>query len=138
MDITNANNDTKEENEVQEAPKTPIESTTKKISQDGINEESQDEINKDMNKKYGERSGIYNLTPRKLPMLPREYGKLHAVLHVEEQLWQMHHTLLAQYWVNKGLRLYKEECAESVLKGLRQLHQKLAIYPNEPTKKTRE
>ena len=91
-----------------------------------------------MNKKYGERSGIYNLTSRKLPMLPREYGKLHAVLHVEEQLWQMHHTLLAQYWVNKGLRLYKEECAESVLKGLRQLHQKLAIYPNEPTKMMRE
>ena len=69
--ITNANNDTKEETEVQDAPIEHIKSTTNKRSQYKINEEYRDEINNDMNNKYGERGGTYNLRSRKLPKLSR-------------------------------------------------------------------
>ena len=104
--IVNANNDTKDKTEVQEAPISPIEITANKRSQDEIDEEYQDEINNDMNNKYGERSGTYNHRSRKLPNLPRQYRELHDMLKVQKQLCQVHHTLLTQYGVNKGLILY--------------------------------
>ena len=91
-----------------------------------------------MNKKYEERSGTYNLIPTKRARLPRDYGELYSMLHVQEQLWQVYHTLLTQYALNKGLIFYKEEGAKVVLKELRQLHRKVAIEPNEPIKMTRE
>ena len=50
----------------------------------------------------------------------------------------MHHTFLTKYGVNKLLIFYREEGAEVALKELRQLHQKGAIYPNDPTKMTRK
>ena len=52
LDITNNNNDTNEETEVQEAHISPIKSTTNKRYQDMTNKESQDQINNDMNEKY--------------------------------------------------------------------------------------
>ena len=103
---------TTEETEVQKETIAPIESTTKKRSQDNIDEESQDEIKNDMNKKYVELSGTYNLRYRKRPRIPREYGELHAMLNVQEQFCQVHHTLLTKYGVNKGIILYKEEGVE--------------------------
>ena len=73
-DITNSNNYNKEETDVQEAHVTPIESTTNKRFQGGINEEHQDGISNKMNNKYGKCSGIYNLISSQIQNLPIQYG----------------------------------------------------------------
>ena len=63
---------------------------------------------------------------------PREYGELHACMHMQEQHAILHSSLLNQYGVKKGIELYKEEGDEAVLKELRQIHSKKSIILIQP------
>jgi Reverse transcriptase (RNA-dependent DNA polymerase) len=70
----------------------------------------------DMDEKYGERTGAYNLRARK----PRDYGHLHTIL---EQ------TCMTQYSVKKGIKEFGQSGIDAVIAEMRQLDERNVIIP---------
>ncbi len=79
----------------------------------------------EMERKYGKRRHNIGLRPRK----PIDYSHLHAALE---------HTVLTQYSVKKGLRIFGEKGAEAVVKEMKQLHERKVITPRPARMLTRE
>ena len=71
---------------------------------------------KDMDTKYGARSGKYELRARR----PRDYAHLHATLES---------IVMTQYSMTQGIKLYGEKGVDSVLDELKQLHDRGVIEP---------
>jgi hypothetical protein len=87
----------------------------------------EDDIQEDMDAKYGERNGRHNLRPRKKPnekylkaIRPQDHSELHATLE---------HYAMTQYSVKKGLQLYGEAGKEAVFSEMQQLHEMEVIEP---------
>jgi Reverse transcriptase (RNA-dependent DNA polymerase) len=70
--------------------------------------------------KYGARMSTHGLRPRK----PRDYSHLHTTLE---------HTVMTQYSVKKGLKVFGEAGVEAVLLELQQLHDRKVIRPVLPS-----
>jgi hypothetical protein len=70
--------------------------------------------------KYGARMSTHGLRPRK----PRDYSHLHTTLE---------HTVMTQYSVKKGLKVFGEAGVEAVLQELQQLHDRMVIRPVLPS-----
>ena len=79
-----------------------------------------DNLDRDMNEKYGERNNNYNLRPRK----PRDYSHLHGTLE---------DTVLTQYSLKHGLETFGNAGIEAVQKELRQLHDRDVLMPMCPS-----
>jgi hypothetical protein len=75
-----------------------------------------DDPDADMDARYGPRDHSHNLRPRK----PRDYSHLHA---------QLEHTVMTQYNVKKGLKIFGEAGAEAVVTEMKQLHDRAVIQP---------
>jgi Reverse transcriptase (RNA-dependent DNA polymerase) len=73
-------------------------------------------LGQQMNQAYGERTGHYNLRPRR----PRDYGHLHATISG---------SILSQYGMKKGLELFGEKGVQAVLDELKQLHDRKVLEP---------
>ena len=78
-----------------------------------------------MDKKYGPRTGRYELRTRK----PQDYSHRYPDLE---------HTALTQYNVKKGLQIFGEAGAEAVVKEMKQLHDRKVIIPKSANMLTRE
>lgn len=65
-----------------------------------------------MDEQYGPRLGIYNL---------REWHKPRHFNHIQA-IRDLTHMVMAQYGMNKGLKLFKEKGDEAVSKELQQLY----------------
>jgi Reverse transcriptase (RNA-dependent DNA polymerase) len=82
-------------------------------------EENEEEIENDMNIRYGPRTENYDLRPRR----PRDYGHLHATLES---------TTMTQYSMKKGIQMFGKKGTDAVLKELKQLHDKETFNPVDP------
>ena len=71
---------------------------------------------RDMDERYGHRSGHYDLRPRK----PRDYSHMHATLE---------HIALTQYNLKRGLKEFGTAGMEAVKKELQQLHDRDVLTP---------
>jgi Reverse transcriptase (RNA-dependent DNA polymerase)/Zinc knuckle len=111
QDINNNNND-ELENEFQS-------DTESSVSNDNAAEA---ELDDEMDAQYGPRTGRYDLRPRK----PREYGHLHTTMSSD-----LSSTVLTQYSMNKGLKVFGDKGIQAVLNELRQLHDRNVIIPVE-------
>ena len=78
------------------------------------------DVEGEMNARYGERTGRYELRPRR----PVDYSHRHPVL-VE--------TVLTQYGMKKGLLKYGEAGVAAVLSELKQLHDRGVLKPTDGT-----
>jgi Reverse transcriptase (RNA-dependent DNA polymerase) len=126
-DGNNANDENENENEIIHDDEEELEPVTE---DDTIDENEEDEFDRDydtitgedivdeatMGEKYGVRMSTHNLRPRK----PRDYGHLHTTLE---------HTVMTQYSVRKGLKIFGEAGVEAVLQELQQLHNRKVIRP---------
>jgi hypothetical protein len=86
---------------------------------------NEDDINVTMDNKYGARVSTHGLRPRK----PRDYGHLHTTLE---------HTVMTQYSVKKGLKIFGEAGVEAVVSELKQLHDRAVIEPVQASTLSRE
>ena len=80
-------------------------------------------IQHEMDARYGPRTSAYGLCPCK----PQSYGHLHAIEQAMEH--PMSNTVLTQYSVNKGLKMFDEAGAEVMIKELKQLHDRGVMSP---------
>jgi len=87
---------------------------------EGTDDNDAEDIEQMMNDNYGVRMSTHNLRPRK----PRDYGHLHTILE---------HTVMTQYSVNKGLKIFGESGVEAILQELQQLHGRKVIEPVMPS-----
>jgi hypothetical protein len=78
-----------------------------------------------MIEKYGERSGAHNLRTRR----PRDYSHLHTTLES---------TMMTQYSMKKGIKVFGPLGVDAVLKELKQLHDRTVIAPKDAAKLSRE
>ena len=78
-----------------------------------------------MDEQYGARLSTHNLRPRK----PRDYGHLHTTLE---------HTVMTQYSIKKGLKVFGNAGVDAVTSELKQLHDRKVIQPVLPSKMTNE
>jgi hypothetical protein len=78
-----------------------------------------------MDRKYGAQEHQHNMQPRK----PRDYH------HVYQDL---EHTVLTQYNVKKGLKIFGEAGAKAVIKEKQQLHDRAVIQPKLANMLTRD
>ena len=126
-------------------------------------DDTYDNLQSDMDQQYGKRSYQYILRPRKKPKhyritknrrkreskypdvatnkrltKSREYGHLHAFLHMQESRMDMYDTVVLQYRVKKGLELYKEDGFNSLVKEMNQLHTMKNVDPLDMENMTRE
>jgi hypothetical protein len=69
-----------------------------------------------MDATYGTRNHSHDLQPRK----PRDYSHLHADLE---------HTVMTQYNVKKGLKIFGQAGADAVVEEMKQLHDRAVIQP---------
>jgi hypothetical protein len=69
-----------------------------------------------MNRLYGERTGAYNLRPRR----PRDYSHLHTT---------MEDIVMTQHTIKKGIKAFGEAGVQAVLKELQQLHDRKVLEP---------
>eukprot|EP00957_Ditylum_brightwellii_P001556 121820-Ditylum_brightwellii.AAC.1 len=73
-----------------------------------------------------------------------DYARLHAVLHCQYGLSEniltnpMVATLLTQYHVSKGLKVFGQKGADAVLKELKQLHDRVVMDPKNPDEMTKD
>jgi hypothetical protein len=113
-------------------------------------QESQAEIAEQMDLKYGARSGVRELRPRK----PRDFGHLHALLDTlitsQHEIWNMkprrsheqyaNTTLagiaLSQHSMKKGIKLFGQAGIEAVQAELHQLHERKVLLPKDSAKLT--
>eukprot|EP00978_Attheya_sp_CCMP212_P010408 scaffold25220_cov34-Attheya_sp.AAC.1 len=77
---------------------------------DNVNTKIETNPMDEMDKKYGPRDNNYNLRARR----PRDYDHLHVITEI---------TVMIQHSINKGLKVFGEECTTAVLKELTQLHE---------------
>ena len=84
-----------------------------------------EDINATMENRYGARISTHGLRPRK----PRDYGHLHTTLE---------HTVMTQYSVKKGLKIFGEAGVDAVLSELKQLHDREVIEPVKASGLSRE
>jgi hypothetical protein len=73
----------------------------------------------DMDIRYGERNGRYDLRPRR----PRDYGHLHTTID---------DTVLTQMSMKQGLKTFGAEGRAAVLLEMKQLHDQGVIEPKDP------
>jgi hypothetical protein len=78
-----------------------------------------------MDATYGTRNHSHDLRPRK----PRDYSHLHADLE---------HTVMTQYNVKKGLKIFGQAGADAVVEEMKQLHDRAVIQPRLANMLTRE
>jgi hypothetical protein len=83
------------------------------------------DLAREMDARYGPRTGAYNLRPRR----PRDYGHLHTT---------MSGIMLAQHTMKKGLKLFGDEGTEAVLTELKQLHDRKVMVPEDPDELSKE
>jgi Reverse transcriptase (RNA-dependent DNA polymerase) len=74
----------------------------------------------DMDNRYGARTDAYSLRPRR----PRDYSHLHTTLES---------TVMTQYNMKKGIKMFGEAGTDAVLKELKQLHDKNTFQPKMPS-----
>jgi hypothetical protein len=77
-------------------------------------------VEREMDARYGERTGAYNLRPRR----PRDYGHLHSMVDG---------TALTQLSMKQGLKVFGPEGRNAVLAELKQLHEREVIEPISPS-----
>jgi hypothetical protein len=94
---------------------------------DGNNQpnEQRNNLDRDMDQRYGERLAPYNLRARK----PRDYGHIHATLE---------HTVMTQHSMKRGIKEFGEAGVNAVLKELQQLHDRKVLEPVSSDNITRE
>eukprot|EP00957_Ditylum_brightwellii_P121850 9292240-Ditylum_brightwellii.AAC.1 len=122
----------------------------------------EDKTDQEWEKKYGKR-GRGGLRPRKnrsnIPNKFREYdtamsqvgsnvssytavkNSIHHQNHEGRQSIEndpVNHSILTQYHVSKGLKVFGDEGKNTVLSELKQLHDRMVLDPKEPEKLTRE
>lgn len=81
-----------------------------------IEQIDQNIVDDDMNQRYGERLGAYNLRPRR----PRDYSHLHTT---------MENIVMTQHTLKKGIKVFGEAGVQAVLKELQQLHDRKVLEP---------
>jgi hypothetical protein len=81
----------------------------------GVADEQAD-LDQQMEHQYGPRNNEYDLRPRR----PRDYSHLHATLE---------HTVMTQYSMKKGIKLFGSDGVDAVLQELKQLHDRDVIQP---------
>ena len=106
-------------------------------------------IDQQMDETYGERTDAYNLRPRR----PRDYGHLHSLQHLyrmkpkRPQDYEGHSflthaaligTMMTQYNMKQGIRLYGQAGVDAVLKELAQLHDRKEIVPSDAARLTKK
>ena len=79
-------------------------------------EDLQQRLREEMDRKYGERSGRYDLRARR----PRDYGHMNTTLSS---------TIFTQYSMKKGLEKFKEAGVKAVKSELKQLHDRDVLLP---------
>jgi hypothetical protein len=80
-------------------------------------------LEREMDARYGPRSGPYGLRPRK----PRTYEHLHTMHDRLDD--PISNIALTQYGVNRGLKVFGEAGADTVVKELQQLHDRGVMKP---------
>eukprot|EP00957_Ditylum_brightwellii_P074661 5674477-Ditylum_brightwellii.AAC.1 len=126
-----------------------------------INDEKEEERNnQEWGRKYGTR-GRDGLRPRRnrvtIPSKFREYDNVMSQVgsnidvytaaktslhHQNNEMKQMiendpvNHSILTQYHVSKGLKVFGDEGKNAVLNELKQLHDRMVLDPKEPEKLT--
>jgi hypothetical protein len=76
----------------------------------------QHQLDQEMGDLYGARNSDYGLRPRR----PRDYSHLHATLE---------HTVMTQYSMKRGIKLFGSDGVDAVLQELKQLHDRNVIEP---------
>jgi hypothetical protein len=76
-------------------------------------------LDQEMNERYGERTGAYNLRPRRA----RDYGHLHTMIE---------DVTLTQLSMKQGLKTFGDKGREAVLSEIKQLHDRGVIQPKDP------
>jgi hypothetical protein len=85
-----------------------------------IDEQDNVGVERDMDLRYGERTGAYNLRPRRA----RDYGHLHTTVG---------HSVLTQLSMKQGLKAFGDQGREAVLSEIKQLHDRGVIQPKSPS-----
>ena len=75
-----------------------------------------------MDAKYGGRTGVHGLWPRR----PRDYGHLHHQQHAA-----LIGIMMSQYNMKKGIKLFGQAGIDAVLSELEQLHERKVMEPKE-------
>jgi hypothetical protein len=78
--------------------------------------DEQVDLDQQMEYQYGPRTNEYDLRPRR----PRDYSHLHATLE---------HTVMTQYSMKKGIKLFGSGGMDAVLQELKQLYDQDVIQP---------
>jgi hypothetical protein len=86
---------------------------------EGRDADNADDIAQDMDIRYGEQTGRYDLRPRR----PRDYGHLHNIID---------NTVLTQMSMKQGLKTFGAEGRDAVLSEMKQLHDRGVIEPRDP------
>jgi hypothetical protein len=79
-------------------------------------DQADNDIERDMNQRYSECTGAYNLQPRQA----RDYGHLHST---------MGHSVFTQLSMKQGLKTFGAQGREAVLSEIKQLHDRGVIQP---------
>ena len=88
-----------------------------------------DSLEREMNERYGPRQHEHGLRARRAPRAPSDYNDLHANLE---------HTVMTQYSIKKGLKMYGKAGADAVVKEMQQLDERQVIEPRKADMLTRE
>ena len=83
-----------------------------------------DNIDNDMDTKYGPRTQQYNLRPRK----PRDYGHLHATTDGNLNA-TLESIAMTQHGMRKGLQVFGKAGEGAITKELTQLHERKVFEP---------
>ncbi len=96
-------------------------------------------LQREVDAKYGPRTGAYGLRPCKKPSSSHMF-KFNSYLNVMYDTIEdpTAHTILIQYSVNKGLKVFGERGANAVIVELQQLHDRRLMVPKNASKLTRE
>jgi hypothetical protein len=86
---------------------------------DHNNDQGNNNIERDMDARYGERTGAYNLQPRRA----RDYGHLHTMVG---------HSVFTQLSMKQGLKTFGAQGRAAVLSEIKQLHDRGVISPKDP------
>ena len=111
-DNAEANNDADQEAEIEEAEEV--------VAADNNGADVTQQFEQEMETKYGERTGPYELRPRR----PRDYNHLHATLSS---------TVMTQHSMKKGIKIFGEAGIEAVQQELKQLHDRKVLEPRSAT-----
>jgi hypothetical protein len=106
-------------NELENEENNNIINNLPEVDENGENQDNENinnNIQEEMDRQYGQRTGAYNLRPRR----PRDYSHLHTI---------MEDTVMTQHTMKKGIKIFGDAGVEAVLKELQQLHDRDVLKP---------